>query len=424
MAARRILLITAVSFVFAGLPAFAQDSAVAVPEVQNSKYQFAGTINADAVLVRSGPSDNYYPTARLDKGASVTVVGITFDWLKILPPEGSFSYIAKAYVNKGADDKGTVTRAAINVRAGSAISPMKTAVQTKLNTGDTVDIIGEQDEYYKIKPPAGAYLYVNKQFVTPVRMIGENPQTPSPAPTQNTGESPTPTLGNALANNEPNNSEATTQPTAAPTTQFTIQTSDAEKKFSQLEDQLRSTTNQPLDKQPLADLLAGYQSIVNDPQLPATLQKIAQQRIDNLQQRRQAQEDLSAAQKLDAQLKANQQAWEAKQKKLEQRLAQEQRHLFAAVGTLQTSSVQEDGANLYRLIDPSTGRTLVYVKPSEGSLAQNIGKMVGVRGQIADDPSLGLKIITPTGTEVLDPDELSNVSAQIMPTEPAPTTQP
>src|SRR6266566_1820082 len=36
------------------------------PQVENSKFQFSGQINANAVLIRSGPSDNYYITTKLD----------------------------------------------------------------------------------------------------------------------------------------------------------------------------------------------------------------------------------------------------------------------------------------------------------------------------------------------------------------------
>ena len=42
---------------------------------------------------------------------------------------------------------------------------MKTKVAAKLDNGDDVTILGEQDEYFKIAPPKGVYLYVNRQFV-------------------------------------------------------------------------------------------------------------------------------------------------------------------------------------------------------------------------------------------------------------------
>src|SRR5438105_576102 len=68
--------------------AFAQDAAA--PGIENSKYSASGVINANSVFVRSGPSDGDYAVMKIDKGSQVTVVGKRFDWLKIVPPDGSF----------------------------------------------------------------------------------------------------------------------------------------------------------------------------------------------------------------------------------------------------------------------------------------------------------------------------------------------
>src|SRR5688572_1466630 len=143
----------------------AQDEQVPVT-AENSKQSAAGVINGNAVYVHSGAGQNYYAVTKLDKGAKVTVVGIKFDWLKILPPEGTFSYVAKAFVERVGDGTvGRVTRPELNVRAGSTLNDMKAIVQTKLDQGAEVQIIGEKDEYFMIKPPAGSYCYVNKQYV-------------------------------------------------------------------------------------------------------------------------------------------------------------------------------------------------------------------------------------------------------------------
>src|SRR3954470_1384414 len=141
------------------------------PEVGNSKYQFAGVINSSAVFIRSGPSDNDYATLKLDKGAEVTVVGIRFEWLKIVPPEGSFCYVAKAYVNRAGNGTIGQVSSTLNVRVGSSLNPLKTKVAAKLEPGERVEITGEQDEYFKIKTPQNVYIYINKQFVDPVRPL-------------------------------------------------------------------------------------------------------------------------------------------------------------------------------------------------------------------------------------------------------------
>ena len=189
MLARRLIshpLLTAIAFVaFAAamvcspLTARAQD-ADTNPDEGNSKFQFEGVVNANAVYVHSGPSENDYPTMKLDRGAHVTVVGIRFDWLKIVPPDGSFCYVAKAYTEKRGD--GTVGRTtnALIVRMGSDLNTLKVKVARRLEADTDVQIIGEQDEYFKIKPPAGVFVYVDKQFVDPVKQIALVP-TPEPA---------------------------------------------------------------------------------------------------------------------------------------------------------------------------------------------------------------------------------------------------
>jgi uncharacterized protein YgiM (DUF1202 family) len=140
----------------------------ALKEVENSKFSTAGIITSNAVYVRCGPGDNYYPTMKLDKGAKVTVVGAKFDWLKVVPPDGSFCYVARLYIDRHGDGSvGRVNKDAINVRAGSALSALKIGILCELAQGEQVEILGEEQEYFKIKPPAKAYLYINKKFVEP-----------------------------------------------------------------------------------------------------------------------------------------------------------------------------------------------------------------------------------------------------------------
>ena len=166
----RILLATIVLFVVPAPKGFAQD-AVSPPEVANSKFQVDGVVNVDSVYVRSGPGEGYYPTQELAKSTAITVVGIKFDWLKILPPkEASPTSAACSWIDHVGDSNiGKINRNNVNIRAGSTVNAMKTTVQTRLNAGDEVEIIGKEQEYLKIKPPAGAYLYVKKDFVTIAR---------------------------------------------------------------------------------------------------------------------------------------------------------------------------------------------------------------------------------------------------------------
>src|SRR2546421_5145109 len=155
----------------AGLPPDApRDQASSqVQVIESAETQYPGIITTNAVYIRCGPADSYYPTMKLDKGARVTVVGIKLDWLKIVPPDGSFCYISKAFVDRNGDGTaGKVNKDAVNVRAGSTLNGLKVVPLCQLSVGMDVKIVGEQDEYYKITPPEGkAFVYVNKQFVEP-----------------------------------------------------------------------------------------------------------------------------------------------------------------------------------------------------------------------------------------------------------------
>jgi hypothetical protein len=47
-------------------------------------------------------------------------------------------------------------------------------VQLELNRGDKVELMGgEMDDYYKIAPPTGAYLWVLTQYTKPLGPVGE-----------------------------------------------------------------------------------------------------------------------------------------------------------------------------------------------------------------------------------------------------------
>ena len=133
---------------------FAQD-AVQQPDVGNAKYHFQGVTNTARALFEAGRGMGITRRRSWTRARAITVVGIRFDWLKIAPPDGSFSYVGSVFVDRSGDGSiGRINRNDVNVRAGSALNAMKTTVQTRLNLGDTVQIIGQEDEYLKIKPQA------------------------------------------------------------------------------------------------------------------------------------------------------------------------------------------------------------------------------------------------------------------------------
>jgi len=408
--------------------------AAADSEVENSRFQVAGVVNANAVFVRSGPSENDYATMKLDKGAQVIAVGEKFNWLKILPPEGSFCYVAKAYVNRaGNGSVGQVTNT-LNVRIGSSLNPLKTKVATRLEPNQMVQIIGEQDEYFKIKPPPGVYLYVAKQFVDPVKKLDGSDQ-PVPLPPQPPiaeqaaelspqAQSPDRAGGNAAAADAASQSQElsvaqgpTTQPLVSelspPSTQPTV---NAEVEFDRLESEYATISQLPLDEQPVEQLLAGYEKLAVAEGLPESLRRICDFKISVLKTRAELKSQYVETRRSQDSLKQKQLALRAEQQELEDRIRQSEVQFFTAVGTLRTSSLQQGQSTLYRLTDPSNGRTVVYLRSDDAKLGQYIGQFIGVKGEVANDAALNLRIITPTEFTVVNPAKIgTSIAAQIVP---------
>jgi uncharacterized protein YgiM (DUF1202 family) len=423
----------------------AQD-AVPTPEVANSKYQIDGVINVDSVYIRSGPGEGYYPTGELPKGATITVVGIKFDWLKVLPPAGSYSYVGSVFVDQSADGKsGKINRNDVNIRAGSTVNAMKTTVQTRLNMGDPVQIVGKEDEYLKIKPPTGAYLYINKQFVTVARpAVAANPpapqQQPVPQPQQvQTGNAaPTPAKQITRATDETANAILTSTPTTAPSpvvvkapttapsavTAATTQPAQVavapqpspEELFTQYEATFADVSKQPLDAQPLDDLIAKYQTISGSDQLSDELRNVVTIRIATLKARLDNKAKLVEVRKLEKLAAARQLALQAEQQELAERLKQQEVQVFTAVGELQPSSLQIGGGTLYRLVDPATGRTEIYVRTTDTKITAMMGQFIGIKGEPTTDPQLSLRLIDPTDAQQVDQSKVNtSVMASIVP---------
>ncbi len=105
---------------------------------------YEGQVTTRDVYVRSSPGG--YECIKLHAPAKVQVIARAYDWLKIAPPARCYSLLAKQYVTASADGKsGTVTGDSVRVRAGSELKPTRVGViQTHLNIGDKVVILGEQ----------------------------------------------------------------------------------------------------------------------------------------------------------------------------------------------------------------------------------------------------------------------------------------
>ncbi|HEX8342972.1 MAG TPA: hypothetical protein VF624_18870 [Tepidisphaeraceae bacterium] len=395
-------------------------------DLEMSKFNFTGTVLADNVYVRSGAGENDYPVLTLSRGQVVTVVGAKFDWLKILPPQGAFCVVGKPWIDRRGD--GSVGRvrddATANVRIGSTLNNMVNKIAVSLKGGEDVKILGDADGYYKIEPPAGTFLYVHKKFVEPgerVNVVSNNgamevkPVNPIPTPivTEPTAvpvqpkidAPPVPAVdpvrvaenGNAAA--EPkqvaSNEAPATQPVAAALSPTAT--------FDALEARLTASSADPIEKQPIDELLAGYKSLVAEKKIPESMLRVAEYRAKGLQIRKDMLSEYQQVRKMQADIAPKQQALKAEGDEIATRLEQNRIKSFAAVGTLRSSALTMGGKTLYRLTDPASGRTVVYVQTEDPDVIKNEGRFVGVRGAVTDDTGRQIKFVQPTAVEQIEP---------------------
>jgi hypothetical protein len=273
------------------------------------------------------------------------------------------------------------------------------------------------------------YLYVNKQYVNPVKQVAVVDDKKVPLPdnhttdnTQGTGNAqgsggvvpPTP-IGTELAGGGTN--PASTQPIAEiPSTPPAQAASDAQVEFGQLETTFASEAGKPLEQQDPATLAVAYDRLAKAGQLPDSMRRIAEYKAAALKVRGEDRIEYVAVKKHQDETKAKMASLHAERQELEARVKQNEIKSYAAVGTLRASSLQQGQQTLYRLTDPSTGRTVVYLRSNDNKIGTLMNQFVGVKGDVKTDEQLSLKVIEPTAFETVDQSKLyTGVMSQIVP---------
>ncbi len=134
-------------------------------------------VTASQTLLRAGPGDDFYPTARLGRSTDVEVWAIDpSGYCAVRPLEGSFSWVRAADVEiledaprrPGQPDKdrvGVVVTDAAVARIGSQLNHLRHVSQVALEAGERVAVLERVSipagrhagEWLRIKPPAGEF---------------------------------------------------------------------------------------------------------------------------------------------------------------------------------------------------------------------------------------------------------------------------
>ncbi len=363
----RIMVLTLSVLVSAG--ALAQTTAPAEKEV-------IGVVTGDNVYVRSEPGN--YPCAKLSRPERVRVMGRRDGWLEITPPRGCYSLISKKFVSV-VDNVGTVTGTDVQVRAGSKLFRDRAdVIQTSLNTGDKVTIVGDQEGYYQITPPPGARLWIASKYVE--RLASD-----------------------AEADTQP----ATTLPTAVEKTTRPEVIKDERSAFNAAERALIAEFQKPREQRNLQELLAKYQAI--KPSADSPIAEHVKGRINLIQNRIELARDVENAADLVRNAEARQAELAAERDKIKMiTLTTRPGRFYAAEGVLNASELFAGGATgpkRYLIRDADTHLITAYVQCTTGAvdLAAHVGASVGVMGLAKYDEPMRLYIIEAEKIVVLQP---------------------
>ena len=143
-----------------------------------------GTVTADALNVRSGPSTSYGITTKLYKGDKVEILETSTGWHKIKASNGKIGWVSGDYIKVSSGStsqpststtKATVTATSLNVRSGAGTSY---SVITKLPKGTVVDVIeSASNGWKKVKTSNGTIGWVSGSYLA--NGVVEQTSTPS-----------------------------------------------------------------------------------------------------------------------------------------------------------------------------------------------------------------------------------------------------
>ena len=315
---------------------------------------FVAEITGNDVYIRSGPGTNFYHCGKLYAGDRVQVVREQQGWSAIVPPPGCFSWIAMQFVSINLQDPtvGIVTGNNVGVYAGSDyVEPWNsTSKQVTLSQGQTVKLLGEEkDDYYKIAPPKGAYLWVSSQYA---ERTDRGPNRP-------------PEIDVSKMVKELDRPDI--DPNATPRTDL--------ERYYLLSEKIKAERGKPLDEQDYAEIKEKLEAIV----AKKTGDRASRYAEYTLKQIERYELARKVAKELDLQNKELEKVTSKIDQAHDAKLAQvEDLSKFAIMGKLANSSVYNvvGQAKRYRILNES-GKTVCYVTPTGAVATQDLSKYVG-----------------------------------------------
>lgn len=123
-----------------------------------------GYVKSETADIKAGDNANFETLCTLEKSETVKIIGKRYSWFKILLPKNAYLYIKKEYVDLSSEEGnvGIVNANSVNLRAGAGT---RYSILGQVSKPDRLNIIAEEDDWYKIEPPYGSGGWVNSSHI-------------------------------------------------------------------------------------------------------------------------------------------------------------------------------------------------------------------------------------------------------------------
>lgn len=123
---------------------------------------FQGQVNADSVNIRADSTSGAEIICKIDKKETLEVVSELYDWYKIRLPRYAPSFIKKDFVKFGEGKSAKILKENVNIRLRSNLS---SPILGRVNKDESVKVLQDAGEWYKIEPVHNSFGWVHKNFV-------------------------------------------------------------------------------------------------------------------------------------------------------------------------------------------------------------------------------------------------------------------
>ena len=391
-------------------------STVNAVDLQSAATPFQATVIGKAIDIHPRPNAKEYSCGKLSSPEKVTVISVMGNWAKIDPPKGSFSWISKDYVKKDPSglNMAMVTGNSVRVYAGgydkgTELSPLHSPKQqTSLNEGEPIVLLGiEKEDYYKIIPPIGAYLWISTTDIKYLNIIKTTPIKPSefkPIALPNiepATKTPTQTV---TVTGPPNRIEA--KPIIAPTPikpAPTPTTKQAEKlkECYAIMDSIETEKLKPIDQQDYSGIINQIKPLIND-KTAGKAQRYAEYQMGMVKR-------FMLAGTAGKELIAQEETLTARLQKIQDKYDKKASIVplsarYTISGTLRKSQIYTATHSQQRfLVIDKSGKIISYALPANDYIKETalamVNKKVGIKGLITKDPDNSVTVINFTEIE-------------------------